>query len=449
MAGVLRHRDHLCVSGAPASGPSRCGTGTHTPNPGLPEYCGCLRLHTVSGVLPLKMSKKLIGRLVSLFAIAAALVTATLAIQRTLDNPRTADAEVFANYIGIAPQVSGPISRLYVQDNQYVHQGELLFEIDPRPYEYALQRAQSEQSQLEGQIRDQMRTVAARESAAVAAGEAVRVSDANVSRAEQSLRAADADVSAAQAAVDRSQADLTYAKDNLSRLRPLLRRQFITVDQVERAETQTDAYTQAVRQARAQAAVATARRESAAAALKQARAEVGQRQAQEQEASHNIPILTPYTAQRLARSSAVENASYDLHNTRIYAPFDARVTNLTISQGQYARAGSQVFTLIDARYWWVIGNFRETQLKHLHTGMPAQVFLMEDTGTPLKAHVESIGYGVTPDPTLVGSLQAGLPNIQRTLNWVHLATRYPVRIRIDTQLQRLRVGQTAVVVVQR
>src|SRR5262245_7058992 len=115
--------------------------------------------------------RKLLGRIVSIAIPVAALITGFWVINETVRYPRTDDAEVFANFIGIAPQVDGPISRLAVQDNAFIEQGGLLFEIDPRPYEYALQRARSDLSTLEGQIVDQTRTVASQESA-VGAGRA-------------------------------------------------------------------------------------------------------------------------------------------------------------------------------------------------------------------------------------------------------------------------------------
>src|SRR6516225_779897 len=110
-----------------------------------------------------------LGRIVSVAIPVAALITGLWVILETTEYPRTDDAEVFANFIGIAPQVDGPITNLAVQDNAFIKQGGLLFEIDPRPYEYALQRARSDLSTLEGQIVDQTRTVASQESAVGAA----------------------------------------------------------------------------------------------------------------------------------------------------------------------------------------------------------------------------------------------------------------------------------------
>src|SRR6202021_1920701 len=113
-------------------------------------------------------SRKLLGRLISIGVVIAAaslgleILYSTNYYPRTYSTnyyPRTDDAEVFANFIGIAPQVEGPITRLNVRDNQFVKQGELLFTIDERPYRYALENALSEQSALEGQIEDERRRI--------------------------------------------------------------------------------------------------------------------------------------------------------------------------------------------------------------------------------------------------------------------------------------------------
>ena len=123
---------------------------------------------------------------------------------------------------------------------------------------------------------------------------------------------------------------------------------------------------------------------------------------------------------------------------------------MLISEGAYAHAGQQIFTLIDTRVWWVIANFRETQLPHIRPGMHASLYLMSHPGQRLDGVVESIGYGVVPDASVVGSLSQGLPNVQRTLSWVHLASRYPVRIRILAPPSDLfRLAESAVVVIRR
>src|ERR1700733_6450713 len=125
---------------------------------------------------------ELVGRITSIAIIAAAVITGLLVIAQTDKYPRTDDAEIFANFIGIAPQVDGPILQLAVKDNAYVKQGNLLFEIDPRPYEYTLEKAKSDQSTLEGQIVDERRTIASQVSAVGAARANIDSANANVDR---------------------------------------------------------------------------------------------------------------------------------------------------------------------------------------------------------------------------------------------------------------------------
>src|SRR5215469_16634601 len=118
-------------------------------------------------------SRESIGRWLSVGIVAGAVVLGLIVFYKTTRCPRTDDATLLANYIGIAPQVEGPLVRLPVHDNQFVSKGDLLFEIDDRPYQYALERALSEQAALEGQIEDEKRRIAALVSA-------VSVAEANI-----------------------------------------------------------------------------------------------------------------------------------------------------------------------------------------------------------------------------------------------------------------------------
>src|SRR5208337_1169468 len=79
-----------------------------------------------------------VGRILSALIVAGAIVSGLFVVYHTNRYPRTDDSEILANFIGIAPQVEGPLARLNVHDNQFVKKGELLFEIDDRPYRYAL-----------------------------------------------------------------------------------------------------------------------------------------------------------------------------------------------------------------------------------------------------------------------------------------------------------------------
>jgi multidrug efflux system membrane fusion protein len=94
----------------------------------------------------------------------------------------------------------------------------------------------------------------------------------------------------------------------------------------------------------------------------------------------------------------------------------------------------------------VIANYRESKLKTIHLGSPVDVFLMGHPDRKFDGVVESIGYGVFPED---GKVAGGLPDIDRTLNWVHLSTRFPVRVRVlNPDPELFRMGATAVTVVR-
>jgi multidrug efflux system membrane fusion protein len=390
------------------------------------------------------------GRILSIGILAAAVITGLLALEQVTANPRTDDAEIFANYIGMAPLVNGPITKLYVADNQFVKEGDLLFQIDDRPYAYALAHAKSDQQTLSGQIEDERRIIAGKVSAVDVAKASALSADANLHRSSAAIEQAKADVANAKAAVERADAEQAYASNNLHRLEPLLTKQFVTVDQVDQARTLEVTRSRAAQQARSQLALAEAGLSAAEAQYKQSQATVLQSNQQIQQASHNVTTLAPLEGQTGGKQAAIDIAQYNYDNCRVTAPFDARVTNLTLSQGAYATAGQHIFTLIDTRTWWAIANFRETQLQHIKPGMSADVYVMSRPNERFTGVVESVGYGVTPDADLVGRLtQPGLPDVQRTLNWVHLASRFPVRIRLNSPAnENFRLSESAVVVIR-
>src|SRR5712671_5061862 len=138
-----------------------------------------------------------VGRILSASIVIGAIALGLVVVYHANYYPRTDDSEILANFIGIAPQVEGPLVRLSVHDNQLVKKGDLLFEIDDRPYRYALEKAMSEQGTLEGQVSDERRRIAALVSA-------VSVSEANIHSTQ-------ADVNRWAAAVDQAKADVATA----------------------------------------------------------------------------------------------------------------------------------------------------------------------------------------------------------------------------------------------
>jgi multidrug resistance efflux pump len=265
-----------------------------------------------------------LGRAIKSVILLSALALSLFVYYLYENYPRTDDASVTANIVAIAPRISGPIVKIAVTDNQFVKAGDLLFEIDPVPY---------------------------------------------------------------QDAVDRTAAQKIQTAAMLGRLEALLPANAVTKEQVDEA---------------------LAADKGAAAALSTAR--------------------------------------YDLNGCQVVAPFDGFITNLNISNGAYAHAANEVVTMVDVRNWYVIANFRESLLRHIEPGMTADVYLMSKPNVKYHGVVEGIGRAVVPEeaPQL-----SGLPNVARELNWVRLAQRFPVRIRLDVSPNddALRAGVTAIVTI--
>jgi multidrug efflux system membrane fusion protein len=392
------------------------------------------------------LKRKRLGRRIGIGVVGGAVLLLLLAVLFTDIYPRTDDASVRANYIGITPEVNGLLVQLPVKDNAYIKKGDLLFEIDPRPYQYALRQALSDQEALEQQIIDEERRIAAEHSAVEAAQAGLHQSSTGVKTAGSTIDVSKATVVRAQAALAAAEAQLKLATNNVNRIEPLLPKQYVTVEQVDQTRTALrvaqgnyDEAQAALTQAQAQETQSVLRKQEADALAAESQARLGQ-------AIHTVDTVETLKSERPARASKVDSARLDLERCRVVAPFDAYVTNMNISVGAYAHPGVALFTLIDTRTWWVVANYRESKLKHIHLGSHVDVYLMGHPDRKFSGVVESIGYGVFPED---GDVAQGLPNIDRTLNWVHLSSRFPVRIRVENPDPLLfRIGSTAVTVVR-
>jgi multidrug efflux system membrane fusion protein len=387
-----------------------------------------------------------LGRLLGIGIVALALIVLTIAVLQVDLHPRTDDATVRANSIAFAPEVEGRVVQLLVQDNQVVHKGDLLFVIDPRPFEYALAQAKSDQATLEGQIQDETRHIAVEKSAVGTAVAGVSGSQSGISAAQASYLAAKAAVERAAAAQSSAQAQLRFAQNDYDRIAPLLAKHYVTVQQVDQTQTILNVARQTYQestsqllQAQAQESMALATKQSADANFQASQSKLG-------EAQHTVDNLVTLMAERPNREAKVREAALNLEWCYVRAPFDGYVTNMNISQGAYAHVGTPLFTLIDTSTWWVLSSYRESKLKHIQPGMHVEVYLMEHPTRRFDGVVDSIGRGIFPED---GAVADGFPAIDRTLNWVHLSARFPVRIRVTNPDPNLfRIGATAITVVR-
>jgi membrane fusion protein, multidrug efflux system len=382
-------------------------------------------------------ARRIVGRVLGAGIVVAAAIAVVVTLLQWEIRPQTDDATVRANFVGIAPQVNGLIVELHVRDNQLVKEGDLLFLIDPRPYEIALERAQATLALTRKEV-DGLKNGAATAVAGVSKAEAqLNASAAEITRREMDPVAADAEIA-------QLQAQFQHTDDYLKRLEPLLPQQFVTADRVEEARTQRATTLAALDEARARkrAAVATlvstrAQHLATEAALQQARSERFR-------AEDAIGQTEGINARIAAAEAAVHAAELDLSYCQVRAPFTGLVVNMNISNGAFARAGTEVFTLVDTRTWYVVANFRETQLRHIPSGAPVDVYLQSQPGKHFRGTVVGLGWAVLPEN---GTSVMGLPRVERSLDWIRLAARFPVRIKVENPDDSFRIGASAVATV--
>jgi multidrug efflux system membrane fusion protein len=320
-------------------------------------------------------------------AILAAAAWVLLAVWRNLQTfPRTEDAEVRANVVGVAPQVGGSIIRIHVTDNQPVKRGDLLFELDARPYEAGVAQAK-----------------------------------ALLELVGLDVRALRDEIAAAEATLRERRAKADYADSHYQRLLPLLTGNFTSPDRVQRAQTDAESARALVREAEA--------------AVERARNKLGEFE---------------------GRNTRVEQAAAALRDfelkvsyCKIHAPCDGHVTNLQIAPGTYASPGEQIFSIVDSSVWFVLANFRETDLRRIQPGQSARVYLMAQRGKVVQGIVQGIPKAVYPLGTASRATPGGegiFSRVEPTFDFVQLAQRFPVRILLEGEGDFRMGGRAAVIV---
>ncbi len=327
-------------------------------------------------------------------------------------NPWTRDGQVRANVIQVAPRVSGPIVKLPIKDNQLVNAGDLLFEIDPRTYQAALDQAAAKLDET----RDQLSDLEAQ----------VKAAEAAVDQAKSRVPQAQSLVASAEATLDKTQKDFQRAKDLVAK-----------GDVAKRTFDETKASYDV---AQADLAKAQAQQIQANAALLQVQAELAQAKAA-------LGAPGEDNAQLRAAKAALETAKLNLEFTRMKASVDGYVTNLNLRLGSQAVANQPALALVDAASFWVHGYFRETMIADVNSGDRAIVTLMTYPDRPLEGRVDSIGWGISQSDGSTG--YDLLPTVSPTFQWIRLAQRIPVRVHLEKVPEGvdLRVGATASVLV--
>jgi membrane fusion protein (multidrug efflux system) len=293
--------------------------------------------------------------------------------------PNTDDAYIQAHVINVAAQVSGKVDQVFVKNQQFVKAHQLLFTIDQQPFEIALQKAQ-----------------------------------ADLQNTQENIIAEENAVAVAEATLTQRQADLIEIQKNNQRIMSLVKQGYY-------AKAGGDKVTRELKVAQQAVVVA----QDSLAEAKANRGKSGDQNAQIQ----------------LAKA-AVNQAQLNLQYTKVYAPADGQLAQLTIQPGQTITAYQSLFSLVDTHNWWATANMKETNLNRIHVGQSAVIHIDMYPAHPFQGIVTSIGAGS-------GSSFALLPAENATGNWVKVTQRFPVRVEILHPDEKfpLRIGASCTVTI--
>ncbi|HSZ52563.1 MAG TPA: multidrug transporter subunit MdtN [Caulobacteraceae bacterium] len=332
--------------------------------------------------------RKGLGRVIALLIIGAAIAAGLYAIQHRALRPETDDATIDADVVHVASPVGGKIIDIPVAENMQVAKGDLLFQIDPTPYRLTLAQAQAELDLSKATLATQGRYVSTQRSVAVVANDQI----------------------------GRAKANLQLATDTVQRLTPLAAQGYVPVQQLDQAQT----------------------------AQRDATTSLAQAQVQQKAAVAAIDTTAGATATVEARRAALAVAQRALDDTTVRATHDGRVVGLTVLTGEVVVPSQSLFTLVNSDEWFADANFREYDLKAIAVGDCATVYSMIDRSRPIRAVVQGIGSGVLDSDKV--NVPKSVPYVERELNWVRVAQRFPVRLRLISPPQNLmRLGASAVV----
>jgi multidrug resistance efflux pump len=356
---------------------------------------------------------KLFGKyLLTGLIVLVAIVAVLLKYWDYVVNPWTRDGQVRAQVIQITPRVSAPIVMLAVTDNQFVEAGDLLFAIDPRTFQADLESAQAKYDK---------------------SGDSYLGQEQQVEAALAYVEVSRASLLQAQSAINEAQSTIEKNKAEYERQQELLPQKATSVKSVERAKANYE--------------VSVQKRKGAVASLAQARASLVQSQADLAETRANLGAAGDANASIREARAAVEQAELNLEFTEVRAPVDGYVTNLDLRLGSQAVANQPALALVDVNSFWIDGFFKENYIEDISAGDKAVVTLMSYPDKPFEATVDSLGWGIAQNDGSTGFDL--LPNISPTFEWIRLAQRVPIRIRLGELPEgvALRVGTTASVLV--
>ena len=351
------------------------------------------------------------------------LLTAVFFLWRYLASyESTDDAQIDGHVNSVSARVSGHVLTLNVQDNQYVEKGTVLVEIDPADYEVAVAQARAEYADAQAQAAAAGINVPITN---VSTSSQVSGAQAGVNGAQAGIAAAHQQFEAAKSQIAQADANNTKAQNDLLRYKLLIEKQEISQQQYDQAVASAQASAATLQAARASADAFAAQIEQAQSKLQQAGADLrtAGTAPQTMRATRARALSAQANADR--KKAELNQAELNLLYTKVIAPVSGAVSNRTVEVGQNVQPGQEMMKVIplDEVDIWVTANFKETQLRSIKPGLPAEI-AVDANGKTYKGHVDSTA-GAS------GARFSLLPPENATGNYVKVVQRIPVKIVFD------------------
>ncbi len=347
----------------------------------------------------------------------------------------TDDAEVEAHLNAISSRVDGAITRVYVDDNQFVEAGDPLVDLDPRDFQVAVDQARAQVAQARSQVTAQQPNVPITQ---VENSTNISGAEADVANAEAAVGVAERDRESAAARLAEAQANAAKAHSDLSRYNVLIKNEEVSqqeFDQIAATAQAQDASVDANR-ATVEAAARTVQQRQAQLAQVKSRLSQYQTNAPAQLAIREANVQSQQANEQTAQAM-LEQAELKLGYTKIAAPAAGIVLKRSAEVGERINAGQQLLTIAQIGDIWVTADFKETQMHNIHPGQTVRIHV-DALRLDFEGYVETIG-GST------GAIASVLPPENATGNYVKVVQRIPVRLRFKPHqngLDRLRPGMS-------
>jgi membrane fusion protein, multidrug efflux system len=360
------------------------------------------------------------ARLLLVVAAILLVVAAIFAWRYFSSYESTDDAEVDGHLMPLSARISGYVSTVNVDDNQYVQAGAVLVEIDPRDYQTALDQARANFASAQATARSLNIDVPV---ASVNTTSQVSSSEADVQDSQAGIAAAGQQLDAAQAQLLQAQANNQKAQNDLVRYKELVDKQEISQQLYDQAVAAAASGVASVAAARANASAAEQQVTQAHARLAQSQAAFRSSQTGPQQVASTRARALSAEADVQEKQALLEQAELNMQYTKIVAPVDGIVTK-SVEVGMNVQPGQQLLTIVPLNDVWVTADFKETQLKEMRPGQRAEIKL-DANGRTYKGRVDSVA-------SSSGARLSLLPPENATGNYVKVVQRVPVKIVLDS-----------------